>query len=321
MLVPDYYPEFHCKMGKCRHTCCFGWPISVSMQDYFRLLGLECKESLRRKLDVSLHLFEHPTEERYAQLCPGYDGNCTMILPDGRCALHAELGTSAFPSICRLYPRRIQHGECSCTNSCEAVLEMFLHREKPIEFCRMEPSEAEGLSADWESRYSLLRCLQNRTLSLPDRIRAIASLQKEVTSERGVELAMDLVKAVVEKSPSVSPYGTAALQWFRTQGRHSETATHFAEQLPQWEVVFEHMLVNHLFFMGACERADTTLIAIYALLRLLCLGWMAEHTGEDQFIDVCAATFRFVAHTSFEGFAEHFLKDTTPAERDALLWV
>lgn len=319
MLAPDYYPEFCCKMGKCRHTCCFGWPISVSMQDYFRLLGLECKESLRRKLDVSLHLFEHPTEERYAQLCPGYDGNCTMILPDGRCALHAELGPSALPSICRLYPRRIQHGECSCANSCEAVLEMFLHRDKPIEFQIVEPIEPEGLNADWESRSSLLRSLQDRTLSLPDRIRTIASLKKEASSARGVELAMDLVEAVVEKSPSVAPYGAATLQWFRTQGRHQEAAMRFAEQIPQWEVVFEHILGNHLFFMGACQNAS--LVTLYALLRLLCLGWMAEHTGEEQFIDVCAAAFRFVAHTSFDAFAEHYLEDATPAELDALLWV
>jgi predicted permease len=39
-LVPDYYPAFSCKMGACRHACCEGWPISVSMKDYFTLLGL-----------------------------------------------------------------------------------------------------------------------------------------------------------------------------------------------------------------------------------------------------------------------------------------
>ena len=33
-LVPDYYPYFACKMGKCRAACCEGWPISFTLEDY-----------------------------------------------------------------------------------------------------------------------------------------------------------------------------------------------------------------------------------------------------------------------------------------------
>ena len=38
-LVPDYYPSFVCKAGACRTPCCEGWPVTMSMGDYFRLLG------------------------------------------------------------------------------------------------------------------------------------------------------------------------------------------------------------------------------------------------------------------------------------------
>ncbi len=38
-LVPDYFPRFACKMGECRAACCRGWPVSISMENYFRLLG------------------------------------------------------------------------------------------------------------------------------------------------------------------------------------------------------------------------------------------------------------------------------------------
>ena len=41
-LMPDYYPDFHCKMGTCRAACCEGWPISFSLTDYFKLLSVEC---------------------------------------------------------------------------------------------------------------------------------------------------------------------------------------------------------------------------------------------------------------------------------------
>ena len=50
-LVPDYFPAFSCKMGACRRPCCEGWPISVSMKDYFHLMGADCSPDLRRRLD------------------------------------------------------------------------------------------------------------------------------------------------------------------------------------------------------------------------------------------------------------------------------
>ena len=60
-LTPDYYPEYHCKMGACRSACCEGWPISISMEDYFRLLGLSCSPELRSRLDAGIHPALHPT--------------------------------------------------------------------------------------------------------------------------------------------------------------------------------------------------------------------------------------------------------------------
>ena len=77
-LVPDYFPAFSCKMGACRRPCCEGWPISVSMKDYFRLMGADCSAELRRRLDSGLHLSLHPSEDAYAQILPRYDGVCPL---------------------------------------------------------------------------------------------------------------------------------------------------------------------------------------------------------------------------------------------------
>ncbi len=136
-LVPDYFPAFTCKMGACRRPCCEGWPISMTMKDYFTLLSLPCSPELRRKLDGGLHLSLHPTQDAYAQISPRYDGVCPLHLPDGRCALHAECGEEALAAVCRLYPRGVRNGddrECSCANSCEAVLELLLNRAEPLSF-------------------------------------------------------------------------------------------------------------------------------------------------------------------------------------------
>ena len=54
-LVPDIYPSFRCKGGSCRSTCCKGWGISVRMEEYFRLLGMDCPPEIRRRLDCAFY--------------------------------------------------------------------------------------------------------------------------------------------------------------------------------------------------------------------------------------------------------------------------
>ena len=193
-LVPDYFPYFSCKMGACRHACCEGWPISFSMTDYFKLLSVDCSPELRRKLDCAMHLAPHPTPEGYAQISPRWDGQCPMRLPDGRCALHAELGDGMLAAVCRLYPRGVRQGgekECSCANSCEAVLELLLHhkekltfQQKAMSFDLPEPPprthffHTEG--REQAIRLWLIGQLQRREFSLPRRMLLLGSALKAV---------------------------------------------------------------------------------------------------------------------------------------------
>lgn len=179
-LVPDYYPAFSCKMGQCRNSCCEGWPISFTRQDYFNLLSIECSPELRKKLDCAMHLKDNPTPEEYAQISPRYDGNCPMRLEDGKCGLQAELGEDVLADVCRLYPRgvRTKNGyECSCANSCEAVPELLLTHPEPIRFRNYSmtidvPDEPETHIPDelaerkQSIRLWLIHLMQNRGYSL-----------------------------------------------------------------------------------------------------------------------------------------------------------
>ena len=180
-LVPDYFPSFRCKIGACRHSCCEGWTISVTMKDYFKLLSVPCSEELRRRIDTALHLYDYPTETKYAQISPRYDGNCGMRLPDGRCGLHAELGEEALSKVCRLYPRGIRTDgafEASCANSCEAVLELLSHHKEPMRFITMPleleapagPRNAEDSEEKQQMRLRFIRIMQNRQQPLSARL-------------------------------------------------------------------------------------------------------------------------------------------------------
>lgn len=366
-LVPDYFPAFACKMGRCRRACCEGWPISFSMTDYFKLVGVECSPELRVKLDCALRLSDHPSPEAYAQISPRFDNQCPMRLDDGRCAIHAELGEDALAAVCRLYPRGIRANgvyECSCANSCEAVLELLLKKTEPITFEKTAlpftapgspDGQGESDAAVKEQRIRLwcISRIQDRRYSLPQRIawlgdsllameqalkakdtrrmEALLSGQEAVPVPEsiepgqeplalGLEVANHMLRILDERSDSIRAYGEAELAYLGDGDgecqRYMDSCGRFRELMPQWEIWFEHMLVNHMFFTQfpflhhpvAMEDEFLGLSAVYALLRFLCVGRTAEACGTEEIVDVAAGAFRLMDHTDFERMAAHILK-------------
>lgn len=365
-LMPDYYPQFSCKMRDCRSACCVGWPISISMQNYFQLLGMDCPMHLREKIDCGLQIYEHPSQERYACFAPDHNGDCPLRMKDGRCSLHAEMGENMLPDICRLYPRgiRIENGicECSCANSCEAVLELLFARKEPIAFIRKQmtvqiPSSAkrttyfETLGFEQEIRLRFISVLQDRRTSLPNRILTLGSVLDKVdlliearnakgleailhepisfqTSSAkisavhlkfGLHIAEAMLEMLDDRSKSIRQYGTAALDYFRSGSdellQYQTSRMYFEDLFPNWEIFFEHWLVNHVFFSQfpfqdrtvSTHNEYAAVCALYALLRLLSLGWMANRSSANHLIDAMVAAFRLVDHTSFDHYAAHML--------------
>ena len=364
-LVPDYYESFSCKMGACRTPCCEGWPISFSLEDYYHLMSEKCSEELRRKLDTGMHIKLDPTPEAYAEIAPRYDGSCPMHMADGRCAIHAELGENALSYVCRLYPRGVRLDkfcECSCANSCEAVLELLFSRDEPIEFIQRElsfdlpaASKAnvvfETMGKEQEIRLWLIRLVQNQTLPIPQRLmsmghgllaldealdsrdegevskllrgqRRIHPLQaQELTQghlDFGLKIAGEMINLLDERSDSIRSYGEDALAYFdQSFERYTAAREHFENVFPKWDIWFEHMLVNHMFFARfpfqdrpvSLPDEFIALCAVYALLRFLGIGCMREKADVSAFVDVAAAVFRLVEHTAFDRYAARMMKE------------
>ncbi len=365
-LIPDYFPDFRCKMGSCRAACCQGWPISVPMETYFTLLGLDCPPDLRSRLDVGLRMVDHPTKEEYARFNPRWDGDCPMRMEDGRCSLHAQLGEDVLPEVCRLYPRGIRHGvndhefpECSCANSCEATLELFLNRKEPLNFLHRRmtldmPAAAkriprfETMGRDQELRLFFIRIMQNRSFPLPHRLARLGSAVMDMDAalnahdvtavqsllngnlpehpqpealpfDFALNIAENLVALLDSRSSSIRERGEFALKYFGTGEtapvRYAAAKKHFEEQFPDWEIFFEHILVNHIFFDRfpyqdrPVSPSDEViaLCAVYTLLRFLALGWMSDKTSQDELIDAIAAAFRLIEHTDFDRLAANLL--------------
>lgn len=372
-LIPDYLTTFSCKMGTCRTPCCVGWPIHISLDDYFHLTSRECSDELRHRLDTGVKVALHPTPVEYAQITPRYDGDCSMRLPDGRCILHAELGEDALAHVCRLYPRGIRLDpdyECSLTNSCEAVLELLFEKYEPIRFHFQElsfgtlPAHKRNytfslLGKEIEIRLWLIAHIQNRALSLFERLMSlghslrkleqILTLQDATALEAllqtpfpmdfqtfeagpehlafGLHTMEELLKQLDERSDSLRAYGEAAQDYFMSSdsdyNRYLSAKEHFETTFPKWEIWFEHMLVNHMYFEQfpfqdrpvSPWNEFVAICTLYSLLRFLSLGCMADKTFLTDFIDMAAATFRLVEHTSFDHYVARIMNDlgcTTP---------
>lgn len=189
--TPDYYADFACKCGTCRASCCEGWDVSLSMEEYFRLLGMDCSAELRRKLDSAFHMAEQPSPERYAQITHNWQGDCPLRREDGFCRLQCECGETALPTICRRYPRspRISFAnECACSNSCERVIEMLMERTAPIGFRQLDLTfrlpdapvrPPERLIRHYqEIRTRSIGEIQNRAMPLRDRLSRLGSIMR-----------------------------------------------------------------------------------------------------------------------------------------------
>ena len=366
-LVPDYFKHFSCKMGACRSACCQGWPISITMKNYFTLLGLDCGAELRDRLDRSMHMVDRPTEDEYAQFSMRWDGECALRLPDGRCSLHAELGPELLSDVCDLYPRGIRtkpSNECSCAGSCEAVLELLIRQKEPMTFS-VEPhalrmprpekrlAKFETLGRETEIRLFFIRVMQERSHSLPQRLaklgdsvyRMDAALQKKDAAQvedllkngvsgtpamdtgavdtehllHGLGIVEKMIDRLDGRSDSIRDLGETALAYFGTGAealeKYKAAKEQFETAFPNWEIFFEHMIVNHMFFsqFPYQDRPEKlmeefiALCAVYVLLRFLTVGCMAEKTEESDLIDVCAALFRLVEHTEFDRIASKLL--------------
>ena len=127
-----------------------------------------------------------------------------------------------------------------------------------------------------------------------------------------------MITLLDERSESICDYGQAALAYFgQSFDNYVLARDHFEAVLPKWDIWFEHMLVNHMFFSRfpfqdrpvSLRDEFYALCAVYALLRFLGIGHMRDKDDESAVVDVAAAVFRLVDHTAFDRYAAQMMKE------------
>lgn len=197
--TPDYYPRFTCKCGDCRSTCCGGWGISLSLDEYLRLIGIDCTPELRRRLDTAFHIADNPSPERYALVTPRWDGHCPLQREDGLCMLQRECGEDMLPAVCRYYPRAPRTYpcfECSTSASCEQTLELLFESDDPVRFVETEltfklelPTPDVTIDADYyiNMRTLAFTTISDRRYSFDKRLKRLGD-ELDARDSRGFDL-------------------------------------------------------------------------------------------------------------------------------------
>ena len=320
-FVPDYYSAFACKCGDCRSTCCRGWGISLSMDDYFHVTGIDCSPELRRRLDIAFRPADPaPTPERYMMISHNWLGLCPLQRDDGYCALHRECGEGAIPTICRRYPRCIRIApihECCTSGSCECTLELLFASDAPFGFRDVElefideefdahPAARIPAEEYREIRAKTFELLADRSRTLEARLAAIAELL-------GTTL------------PEVNDAAAEALfaRFARTSSALQELETEFTDarfdpaSVPEMDVYLEKLLANHIFYKGFPHSfADSkprdemaALSAALALTRYTASRYLGESGWSlERFVDCTAKLFRMIEHSRFDESAARLVK-------------
>ena len=158
----------------------------------------------------------------------------------------------------------------------------------------------------------------------------LSSMPEEHMLLAGLDIIERLMELVDARSVSVREYGKAALTRFRSgnpMDAYCSARKHFEQTWPDWPIYLEHLLVNHMFFerFPFQDRPESlsdewiALCAIYAMLRFLTIGNLADKHTQNDFVDVAAAAFRLIAHTSFDRYAIHVLKEQIHCDEAELL--
>ncbi len=168
-IIPNYYDNFKCIAGKCRHNCCIGWEIDIDED------ALEMYESFKGKFSKQLK-DGIDYNDNYACFKLDGKGRCAFLNNDNLCDIILNLGEDHLCQICADHPRfrnfyrnvtEIGLGLC-----CEEAGRIILGQDEDFElkFNTNKEKLTDEEEVFFDYKYSILHNLQKKELSLNDRI-------------------------------------------------------------------------------------------------------------------------------------------------------
>ena len=282
LIAPDFYPQFQCIAGNCKHSCCIGWEIDIdedTLETYKSMDG-EIGQRLRTSIDFDCD-------------CPhfitGDDGRCPFLNSENLCDLILELGEDALCGICDMHPRfrndfsdRTEMGLGLC---CEEAARLILTRTEPMQLITLEDDGIEE-EADESDLY---------LYSLRDNAIAIMQDREFSYAERTEHLAMAFDIDLPESTPAhwadiYSELERLDETW--TDMLHSLQTDFTPNPFPQWDTAWEQLAVYFLYrhLPAALWDGDAESKLGFALLSVQMLQWLCSAKKDVCFADLLEFT-------------------------------
>ena len=280
MLVtkPNRDGAFRCLASACPDTCCAGWEIVVDDVSADRFRAME--DAMGKRLQQSLITVDGET-----QLKRHPDGRCVLLNDRNLCDLYALYGEGALCRTCRLHPRFVaDYGarrEVMPGLSCPAWIETYLLDTEKVTFVTEEtddPIEYTDIDAAlffklYRARTQAMDMLQDRSLSIDERMRRLLTLAQELDGEREEDCSQgDILPACRKKLASLE---ILTPQWrgiLRQKG-----GTPFPEK--ELSPLLEKVLVYDVFrfFLRGVYAGRALPWAKYAVFHTLVLRDLSRH--------------------------------------------
>lgn len=295
IVVPDYYFDFQCAMGKCLHTCCANWEIDID--ETSMAIYSELPENMRDDIFSGINCNTDPPTFKMQK-----NGRCAFLRNDGLCSLILKYGEDILCDICTDHPRFRNYlgntEEIGLGLCCEAAGKLILTRESPMTLatvCDDRDYSFEYSADDYATdeimnkRTELISAAQNRELTILERVRFIEQCLNLKFLFSASEIAQFLL--TLER---MDDNWTALLKLLISKNISDKT---FAAFCAENEILLEQLLVYLLFrhIPTACDDSDfighaAFCIAMWKTLASLgavyCSG--KHNSGStDSIIDIC----------------------------------
>ena len=258
-FAPDFYKDFHCIMGDCKHSCCIGWEIDIDPEtaEYYKNTPGDFGKRLCENIDF---------HEEGGTFCLCENERCPFLNEKGLCDIIINLGEEALSQVCDDHPRfrnffesRTEIGLGLC---CEAAAKLLIDKKSPV-ILEVIDDDGEETELSEEAEFFALRkkvfsALQNREKPFGDRISEIL----ETCSARLPEKDFSVWAKIYKKLERLDESWTDVLEKIENSPElpkdFDETS---AEQL-LWYFLFRH-LSEAPFDGRLSERAAFAVLSFY----------------------------------------------------------
>ena len=277
-VFPDYYKDFRCIGGACKHNCCIGWEIDIDADTaaYYRTVPGEMGARLR----------ENISQDGEPHFVLGADERCPFLNADNLCDIYIHLGEEHLCGICNDHPRfknelpdRVEIGLGLC---CEEAARLILGKITPTVLIGGGDSDDAIIAL----RDRVITLLQNHEKPVTARIGDMLSLCGAALPEKDLsewaEIFLDLER--------LDEHWTKRLEALRDEWEtiHFDGfAAYMSARQTEYEQLLVYLIYRH--FANAPDLDEAAARAAFAALgytMLYALGALAwTKSGSLTFAD------------------------------------